>query len=412
MCQPLPPLGNGKRCLKHASATKAEIIFSWAKTKVDKENIYAILKQLNKEGRKLDAPELAEVNEFLDKEEFKVKLDPDLSERDRKMILKNLEKARDEAEEQGVTGGAFHAWKNVFKETVAKMKKPLIAIGLTGALAISLSGCAGTLNNDNNNQTPEPTQTSVPVDGALCDPANDIYGDSIAAETVTDDLGTYCHTSIDPTAEAMQKDVSKYDTASLTQYGVSEDDAFVIQKKAVEFLGSQGLDSSALDTNTDGVAGNDTAGQAWIKANTDKFDPVSLSQYTAEGGVYSSTVVVNGYAPPLVRDGSPRMSESSIVVSKVYAGVATTDTTQTVVNLNAKASYRADDANTIDFILKFDPDKTEESLKTEYPSLFDGTGENNILLDGTFTYAYSNETQLIVGSKSSYTIDYKDTAGL
>ncbi|TFC76725.1 hypothetical protein E3O45_08160 [Cryobacterium sp. TMS1-20-1] len=276
-------------------------------------------------------------------------------------------------------------------------------------LVLGLAGCAGAVENE---KVAQPTQTAD-ASAELCNPASDSYGDSVADSTVTDDLGTYCRTVINPNADAIKEDVSKYDRASLTQYAISDDDALAFQRSAVEFLGSEGLDSSALDTNTDGTVGNDTAGQAWVEQNLTLFDPGWSDPYTAEGGLYSNAVVVNGYTPALIRDGGPRLVQSSITVTSVYAGPLSRGTAnQVIVTLNAKASYRAIDADTVAFQLRYSPEKTKKSVQAEHPELFDGTGENNIFLDGTFTYAYSTETRLLVGNRSNYEIDYKARAGL
>jgi len=105
--------------------------------------------------------------------------------------------------------------------------------------------------------------------------------------------------------------------------------------------------------------------------------------------------------------------QSSITVTSIYASALSRGTAnQVIVTLNAKASYRAIDADTVAFQLRYSPAKTKESVQAEHPELFDGTGENNIFLDGTFTYAYSTETRLLVGNRSDYEIDYKANAGL
>ena len=306
-----------------------------------------------------------------------------------------------------VNGPAPH--QRLTTPCLAKVRHVFLVATLPGVLVLGLAGCAGTVENE---KVAQPTQTAE-ASAELCNPASDSYGDSVADSIVTDDLGTYCRTVINPNADAMKRDVSKYNSDSLTEFAISVDDAFAFQKSAVEFFGSEGLDSSALDTNTDGTVGNDAAGQAWVQQNIAFFDPGWSDPYTAEGGLYSNAIVVNGYTPALIRDGSPRLSQSSVTVTDVYAGSASSGTAkQVVVVLTAKASYRATDADTVAFELRYSPEKTEESVRAEHPDLFDGTGENNIFLDGTFNYAYSAETRLLVGNRSNYEIDYKASAGL
>jgi len=403
MCAPKDK--GGKRCLKHQAGTAAETRFVEAKTGVSRETIYETLKELNKEGRKLDAPALAEVKEFINKEQFIVNHDPELSERDRKLILKNLDKARQEAEKQGVTGGAFHAWKNLFSKTVEKIKKPALAVGLIGALSFSLAGCSGSMNNDDVDNTPNPTTST----GALCDPANDIYGDVIAKDQVKDERGEYCHVAIDPNAEALKRDDSKITTDTLTPLNITADQAYEYQKKAVEFFGSEGVDSTVLDNNPT-EAPNEAAEAAWYAANQDKFDENAKLEYSVPGKLASSNIVINGYTPKLVRDGAPRVDKSSIVVNEVY-GKAGVDgiANQVVVNLGAKVTYRATDEETVAWKLT-GAGATEESVKAEFPELFDGKGENTILVDGKFAYSYSVDSGLLVGNSFTYDITYSKGA--
>jgi len=386
MCQP-KELG-GKRCLRHSKATVAEVQFTWAKTKVDKENIYAILKTLNKEGRKLDAPELAEVNAFLDKEEFKVKLDPDLSERDRKMILKNLDKARDEAEKQGVTGGAFHAWKNVFKATVEKMKKPLMAIGLTGVLVASLSGCVGALDDTNNpSNSPEPTGT------VACSTANPgPYGDVIPKEDITDENGTYCQTTLDPTSEAYVYDASKVDMASLEKWGFTEADAKKAQEETALFVAEEVLDSSILDAKT---AEGSPAKDVWIEKNGDRFS-------AGWEGASTDNVVYTNVLPTLVRDGNPRVAKTAITVASISAQESATIPGEgiLVVKTASTANYRISDDAAVDFLLANGYTGTREALIAEQPSLADG--KENVLPVNVFYAAGFNTDGKISGVSFEY----------
>ena len=375
MCQLKAPDGTIKRCLRHAAGSKATVDYTSVKTRLDKENIYAILKQLNKEGRKLDAPELAEINEFLDKEEFKVKLDPELSERDRRMILKNLAKARDQAEEQGVTGGAFHAWKNVFKETVAKIKKPLIAMGLAGVLVASLAGCGGSLNNDNNN-----TASPVPVDAVACSTENPgDYGDIVGLEDVTDAEGTYCHTTIDPKSEALIYDSAKVDMASLEKYGFTEEDAKKAQEETVTFVAEEALDSAALDST------DPAAISTWVQKNGGRFSG-DWDVAGTEGVVYS------GSLPILVRDGGPRSAETNISLSRIYAveNSSVKGEGTLVVETKNISKYRLSDESAIVAYTNEGYTGTREALISENPDLADGV-ENLLIVQSTYKNGYNKE---------------------
>jgi hypothetical protein len=405
----------GKRCLRHQAATNAEVKYAWAKTGVDTDTIYGILKELNKEGRKLDAPELAEVNSFLNMEEFKVKADQDprLTQKEKKVILKNLNKAREEAAKQGVTGGAFHAWKNVFSKTVEKMKRPVIALGVVGAMAFSLAGCTGAIDKENNPIPTSSPSASAPTTGPLCDPANDIYGDVVPTKIEKDERGEYCHVGIDPKAEALN-DESKIKMNTLEENGISKEQALAIQKKGVTFAASEGLDSTILDRNTNGTPGNDDNALAWVEQNKDYFDPSSLPAYQETGAIYRGNLVINGNTPQTIRDGKPRLSASSIALEETYAKANPTEgqPADIVVLMSVKAAYRVSDEETVNWLLYFDSSRTEESVKAENPELFDGSGENNILLEGKLAYSYSSATEKLNGNSYEYMIDYKKTPGL
>ena len=394
MCKPsiMPDGSAGKRCLRHASGSKQQIQFTWAKTGVDKENIYAILKQLNKEGRKLDAPELAEVKEFLNKEEFKVKLDPYLSDRDRKMILKNLDKAREEAEAQGVTGGAFHAWKNVFKETVAKMKKPLVAMGLAGVLLAGLSGCSGSLDTPDKTNVPEPTGT------VACSTENPgEYGDVVALEEVTDEYGTYCRTTIDPASTALIFDADKADS-SLATYGFTNEDASAAQKTAVTLFSEQVLDSTRLDNYS-------TSAKEWLAENDSFILPKWRESFvnavdTAPNGTGLSTtgMLVTDIMPtPLARNGGPRAQGTNISVTKVFA----TDNNQLAVQIESSSIYSATDTSIVKSVIKNNASLDEISIKASNPELFDGLDDSVLTLNTNTLIAFeAGNTNQISGVSS------------
>jgi hypothetical protein len=390
----------GRRCLKHAGASVAEVHFSWAKTGVDKNTIYATLKELNKEGRKLEAPELAEVKAFLKKEEFVVKHDPDLSERDRKLILKNLAKANDEAEKQSVSGGAFHAWKNVFSKTVEKMKKPLVAAGLVGVLAFSMAGCSsGSLNNGpdgTNVPSPSSSSSSAPVVCSTEDPGP--YGDVVAKEKVTDEFGDYCHTTIDPNSDALKYDPAKVDLASLEANGFTEEDAKEAQVTAVTVYSEKILDNSRLDNYSQGakewLAENESfIVPKWRQAFSDNVDAGENGT-----GLSRSGIIVTDILPsPLTRDGGPRALTTNIAVNKIYA----VEGKVLVVDMASTSVYKADDAPIVEAVVKNNDSITEDSLKVSNPELFDGTNDSILTLDAKTLLAFdAGNNKQISGSSS------------
>ena len=112
------------------------------------------------------------------------------------------------------------ARKNLKKRVVEKMKafkKGAMAISLSGMLVFGVSGCAGTLNNDNTPPPPEPTDTptSQPIEQELGDViiATDKDGNPII---ITDEYGSYAKTTISPDDDSMKLDKSKWEDTVAT----------------------------------------------------------------------------------------------------------------------------------------------------------------------------------------------------
>jgi hypothetical protein len=395
MCQPKSQ--GGKRCLRHRAGTKASLSYIHAKTGIDKEQIYAIMKELNKEGRSFEAPSQEELEKYFNLEEFKAKYDNTLDEKEKVAILKSLLEARAEAKEQPVTGGAFHAWKNALARTVERFKKPFIAAGVAGTLIFGLAGCVGgnVPNNTDPTNGPAPTET---VACSTVDPG--AYGDVVPEEEVTDDYGTYCKTTIDPTSDALKYDPSKVDVASLQQYGFTEKEAEQAQVTAVTFLAEQGLDSSRLD--------NDKVTDAqWLAENGDLL---------SAGDSYAGVSLVNGgllvgdYLPtPIVRDGSPRSSETNIQVNRVYATEATSGKKIIVVETGVTSKYNVSNSAVVDLFVKNTDGATRESVIAENPQLGDEVRPANLLVQGSFTYSVTKEApNKIAGSRASWTLSTQE----
>lgn len=276
----------------------------------------------------------------------------------------------------------------------------LLSISGAGLLVtLALAGCS----TDESFREPE-VKPSVTAASAVCDPTNHLYGDVIPAELKTDELGEYCHVSVDEDAEALQRNDSKLTTATLDAVNITADEAFAFQQKAVKFFGSEGVDSSALDLNG-AEAPNAEVEQAWYTANAREFDESLKAENTVEGKLRSSNVVINSYLPELIRDGAPRLSKSEIEVNEVYgkAGEAGAPN-QVVVNLGTKTEYRATDAEALAWKLT-GKGATRESIEAEFPQLFDETGENRIELEGIFAYSYSIDSGLLVGNSFEYDVN-------
>ena len=300
------------------------------------------------------------------------------------MILKNLEKARREAAENPVSGGAYHAWKNIFSATVERMKKPLLALGVTGALLAGLTGCVGSVGPDN---TPGPVDPTDPAQTVACsteDPGP--WGDVIADEEVTDEYGAYCRTTIDPKSEALVYDKSKVDVKSLEKYGYTEEDAKEAQQSAVKFLTEETLDSTRLDNYKQSDVD-------WYKENKGLFNS-GANDYLEPGikdlGLADSGVLVTKYIPEAIsRDGGPRANSVSVRIDSIMAAESSTaGGSVLIVKTSATVTYNTTSENIVKTIIKNDSKQTEASLKKSNPELFDGSNATELILTGGFNYGF------------------------
>lgn len=299
--------------------------------------------------------------------------------------------------------------KNSSSHSLPGLKKSLLVFALTGTLVASLAGCSAALPAaTKNSATPKPSATV----SALCNPANDVYGDSVAEKPVKDELGAYCKTVINPKASALKKDVSKYDMVTLKDNGFTEDQAYEAQKTIVTFVANQALDSSALDTNTPGTVGNDDAGLAWYAANSNLIDSSAQDVYKNSGDLVPAGIVLTGYLPPLIRDGKTRVNKTSIEVTSVYAGKSTINNLPQIdVSIKFKVSYRATVDNTVKWLASSNGQTVEKVIEGS-PELASKVGDKNILITGDTVYAVNPLNQKINGSNAKYTMNYKTLQGL
>src|SRR5690606_20333884 len=153
----------------------------------------------------------------------------------RKLIVKNLEKAAEEAEEQEVTGGAFHAWKNLFNRTLEKMKKPFTVFATSALLVGGLASCTA------GEPIPEPTTTPSASVQVL-----DI-GDALGGPLVTDEWGTYQKLVVDPDGIANNFENTVVSLETLEEVGFTIEDAKKAQYVAVRWLVEDIIDNPIID---------------------------------------------------------------------------------------------------------------------------------------------------------------------
>ena len=132
MCQPKSK--GGKRCLVHSTTSKFVVRVARVKTNADEETIRATLSELAREGKGLPAPATEDVQNWVEKKRFATQFDPSLDDHERRIQLKQLERASEEVAE-GVSGGHFHAWKNLVKSVKARVGRPLALAAVVGSPA-------------------------------------------------------------------------------------------------------------------------------------------------------------------------------------------------------------------------------------------------------------------------------------
>lgn len=384
MCQPVSK--GGKRCLAHQAGTTATTRYVSSKLKVAEPVVRESIKELNKEGRNLPTPSQEEVKGFIALEEFKTKLDPELSEHDKKIILKNYDKARTQAETQGVTGGAFHAWKNAFARVYGKIRRSLAVAGATG-LVVSVAACGGLQASPTpSGSDSEPANPGTPTTSQPAEPGtlSDLYPDdaSIPAGEVTDEYGTYVHVTVDPNGTFAQYDPSIVQ-GDLAAQGFSEEQAREAHDLAARFFVEQTIDSPAYDNS------NVTAEQ-WYEANNGVT--ISSQWYPAEafqGDDFSQLVINQGAPNPTEGRTGGQRSHVSGQVQSILPIEASDGTPVLMVSVAGVARTPLSDTKIQEWITS--TGGNPETFRAEMPELFDGNDSGGLSHSVTVTYTFSAE---------------------
>jgi hypothetical protein len=191
-----------------------------------------------------------------------------------------------------------------------------LAAAAVGTAAVStaamllLTGCSafpGGFPTASPSGSASPTSTGVPIGAA--------FGDVAPRESLTDDLGTYLHVTLSPTA-AVATEVDPSTEGDLIA-GSSWDDTSLLeaQKFVATFVAEQTIDSSALD--------RDEAGwENWL----DSTAPIYFGDDAADvigrpaGGTDRPTPIFNDpndSTPILARDGLARLDDATITVTEL-----------------------------------------------------------------------------------------------
>jgi hypothetical protein len=138
MCQ--SKAAGGRRCAYHLEqgVCAGMVTYVVSVTGLDRCETSEAYKALEKEGSNLPDPTRDEVDDFLNREAFRIRHEPNLSEQRRENIVNRLLASVGRITPSGAT---FHAWKNLVAESWARVRRRAAAAFVLGAMTFSVGGC-------------------------------------------------------------------------------------------------------------------------------------------------------------------------------------------------------------------------------------------------------------------------------
>jgi hypothetical protein len=336
-------------------------------TEADEPTVKKTLGELNKEGKNLPSPAPEAVQTWVETEKFATQYNPKLTDHDRHIQLNRLNKV----ETENVSGGHFHAWKNLKKAVRSKFAQKVAAAGLLVGMSVSLAGCFANGNTENNNGgNPAPTPST-----SASAPAPASYGMVIGSgEKVKTADGTYETIDIDKNSPLYNFNNGEGNPDYMAEAGWTEADGKASQKVVANYLVKEFVDSSALETGDKGY-------QEWHKTSAKKY--YSGEIYQQLGASPDSNVVLGNFAgadkiPALIHDDTPREKELNLEVTGFMPYSDERGVKGIMYTVKYDAAYRVSDANATKFAASHTGKTPEEFLKSSMakPSLKDGKGEN------------------------------------
>lgn len=375
--------GGDHRCLTHNPISKFVVKVVTVRTNADESLVSKTLGELNKEGKKLPSPEPEAVKTWIDTEKFAAQYDPKLSEHDRKIQMNRL----DRAETENVSGGHFHAWKNLQGAVRSKMSQKIAAAGLLVGMSVSLVGCfavGGGNKAEEYSDVPPNAPTSI----------SQIIGSGEKVETPS---GAYEKITLNENAPVYSYNNGQGHPEYVSSAGWTEEDGTAGQRAAVDYMVKEFVDSNALN-------GGDAAYQEWYANSAKKYFADTLYQDPAMKSGEGIVVLgnYNGNAMPnLIHDGTPREKTLDLEV----VGVSTFDdeagTKGLRYSFHYNSEYRVNDTEATAFASKLLNKSPEDFLNspTAKESLKDGAGENVYVAKGqaniVLTKDANNEWKII-----------------
>ena len=387
--------GGANRCLKHNPVSKFVVKVVTVRTKADEVLVDKTLGELNKEGKKLPSPAPEEVKNWIDTEKFSAQYDPALSEHDRKIQLNRLNRA----ETENVSGGHFHAWKNLDRAVRSKMSQKLAAAGLVIGMSASLVGCFA------NGNAPQPHDN--------LNPPTSISQVTGSGEKIQTPTGSYEKITYNEDAPIYKFNNGNGNTPEMEAKGWSLEDSTAAQKVAVNYMTKEFIDSTALE-------GGDEAFKEWHSTTAKNYysDAVynEIANNPGETKIILGNFGQNKFMPNLIHDGTPREKSLDLTLNGYGPYNDQPGYDAVMFSIEYTAEYRVDDANAAEFIGKHTPTPMSgaEVIQSKYAkdSLKDGSGENVYRAKGYANIVVAKEAGgfKIIGFQSKADFDTTDFA--
>lgn len=337
MCQTLAQ--GGKRCDTHKDGSKATVSLTSRIADVQEKIVRKVFGALKKEGKGLESPDREEVESYAETGKFLTKYNPDIPERQKKTIMNQFDKAKEEEP----SGPLFHAWKHTLPETLRRTRKTMSAIGVAGAI-MATSACGGGTGGTGLPASPSETPSSPSISQSATPspsvepggtPGSSIKGILTKSELASNEKGQYIQTTIAETDPAMQYNSGVVDPSASTIF--TPEDITKAQQTTMKFIAEETIDSS-LNNSSDPAAVDQ-----WFEKNKDKITPEYQAQFydIMKSGDSSRPLVMRGefregrydlaYSPT-----STRVLTRDINITKVDGGIVQGEK---IVRFAAKVNY-------------------------------------------------------------------------
>jgi hypothetical protein len=297
---------------------------------------------------------------------------------------------------------AEHRPVSAFKK---RLRIPLIAIALFGAVTLGTTSCTSAPNGLAAAPNAKTTASPTPAPAATSNAEH--FGDAIANGSVTDELGTYEKTTIDPNSLAM-----KLSPASVGVRGTFSDaELESAQQFVAKFVAEEATDSIALDSASGWATWLSKTADVYFLA-TDKKNMInsvpndltrnlSPDKPPAVLKPLRSNVIDNntyGYDPVLIRDGKPRFISKTISVEKVFS---VSENNDDFVNIQGrvKTAYRTTGPVAFAWLRATYPGATDAEINEKLPGIKTPGTVFRYLKSFDFTYAVikSGKSWMITG---------------